>query len=186
MIELSRENVSELARLWSEGTTRELLQYAANHELIHASARLREHLVRLPRHEAYDESIHAENKADWLADNFFGMYASELHSYAKFLSKNTPYSTQHGVKGEEYQNVMVVFDDVEAAWSQYSFTKLLVPQTAGIPTEGQRERGRKLAYVCFSRARENLRILLFTAQPAAARLELIARGLFRDEQIVVS
>ncbi|MFA6295731.1 MAG: hypothetical protein WC666_04970 [Candidatus Paceibacterota bacterium] len=38
------------------------------------------------------------------------------------------------------------------------------------PTEGQRERGRKLAYVCFSRAESDLRITLFTPNPTQARI----------------
>jgi DNA helicase-2/ATP-dependent DNA helicase PcrA len=84
-----------------------------------------------------------------------------------------------------YPNVLVVFDDVEANWSLYNFTKLLTPQTAGEPTEGQRERGRKLAYVCFSRAVEHLRVLFFTQNPDGARQELISRGLLQAEQIQI-
>lgn len=99
--------------------------------------------------------------------------------------KNTAFSTQHGVKGEEYGNVIVVFDDWKAACSNYSFVKLLTPSTSGEPTEGQRERGRKLAYVCFSRAVENLRVVLFTPQPDDARAELIARRLVQESQISV-
>jgi predicted ATP-dependent endonuclease of OLD family len=64
--------------------------------------------------------------------------------------------------------------------------KPLTPQTAGAPTDGQFDRGRKLAYVCFSRARENLRILLFTPEPAAAREELIERLHLRPEQITIA
>jgi DNA helicase-2/ATP-dependent DNA helicase PcrA len=79
----------------------------------------------------------------------------------------------------------VVFDDVEANWNQYSFSKLLTPRTAGAPTEGQEERGRKLAYVCFSRAEQHLKILFFTPAPEATRDELITRGLFNDNQITL-
>ena len=79
----------------------------------------------------------------------------------------------------------MVFDDIEARWNQYSFNKLLTPETMGEPTEGQLERGRKLAYVCFSRAELNLRILLFTPSPDEARAELLSKGLFEDDQIKV-
>lgn len=150
------------------------------------SDRLRGQLAREPRQEEYDEALHGEDKGDWLADGFFAMPAGELRAYCDFVLENTAYSTQHGVKGEEYPNVMVVFDDVEAAWNQYSFTKLLTPTTAGQSTEGQRERGRKLTYVCFSRARENLRLLLFTPEPEAARRELIERLHLRSEQIAIA
>jgi len=46
-------------------------------------------------------------------------------------------------------------------------------------------RSEKLAYVCFSRAEENLRVLLYTSDPAAAKDELVGRGLFNDSDISV-
>jgi DNA helicase-2/ATP-dependent DNA helicase PcrA len=186
MIDKSKEQLQFLAELWSAGTIKGVLTYCRKYDLIGVSDRLCGQLAREPRKEEYDEALNGEDKGDWLADGFFAMQTGELRDYCDFILENTAYSTQHGVKGEEYPNVMVVFDDVEASWSHYSFTKLLTPTTAGQPTEGQRERGRKLAYVCFSRARENLRILLFTPEPEAARQELIDRLHLSPEQITIA
>jgi DNA helicase II / ATP-dependent DNA helicase PcrA len=186
MIDRSKEQLQFLSELWPSGTIKDVLTYCRDHDLIGMSDRLCEQLAREPRQEEYDELLHGENKGDWLADNFFAMQTKELRAYCDFMLENTVYSTQHGVKGEEYPNVMVVFDDVEAAWNQYSFTKLLTPTTAGQPTEGQRERGRKLTYVCFSRARVNLRILLFTPEPEAAKAELIQRLHLEPQQIAIA
>ena len=111
------------------------------------------------------------------------MDISEIPPYASFIGNNTAYSTQHGVKGEQYPKVFVLYDDIEASWNNYSFGKVLTPATAGQPTERQLARTRKLAYVSFSRALEDLRVLLFTSKPEAAKDELIARGLLRREQI---
>ena len=61
---------------------------------------------------------------------------------------------------------------------------MLTPKTSGNPTEGQLELSRKLAYVCFLRAEENLRILLFTPNPEAAKTELISNILFEESQII--
>ena len=110
----------------------------------------------------------------------------EIEPYADFINENTPYSTQHGVKGEEYKNVVVVYDDIEAAWNLYSFTKMLVPEIAGSPTEGQLDRSIRLAYVSFSRAVENLRILLFTADPENTKNILIEKSLFQEDQIIIN
>ena len=84
--------------------------------------------------------------------------------------------TQHGVKGEEYDDVLVLFDDVEAAWSVYSFAKLFPPGVAGEGTSGQIERSLRLAYVCFTRAQKTLRIVLFCPSPGEAKTELVAKG----------
>lgn len=186
MIDQSKTHLSALFELWEGSTTRDVLRYCQDQGLLDVSDRLAEQIARPPRQEDFDEELHNEEKGDWLADRFFAMPTTELFSYRDFILENTPYSTQHGVKGEEYANVLVVFDDVEANWSQYSFTKLLTPATAGEPTEGQQERGRKLAYVCFSRAEINLRILLFTTNPQAARQELLGKGLFDETQIVIA
>lgn len=186
MIDQSKAQLEELAGFWGAATTRDVLTYCHKNGLIHGSDRLIEQLAKPPRAEEYDEESHGEEKGDWLADSFFVMPTSELFAYQDFIEENTPYSTQHGVKGEEYPNVLVVFDDVEANWNQYSFSKLLTPGTAGEPTEGQQERGRKLAYVCFSRAEQHLKILFFTPAPEATRAELIENGLFSDNQIIIA
>lgn len=183
MIELSKKAIEKLESAWATGTIKEVLLLAQSLGLARMPDRLIAHLSRDPRSEDFDKELHSQEKGDWLADAFFAMSTEELSSYFDFISENTPFSTQHGVKGEEYPNVVVVFDDVEARWNQYNFSKLLTPKTIGEPTEGQLERGKKLAYVCFSRAELNLRILLFTPSPADARAELLSKGLFDDSQI---
>jgi DNA helicase-2/ATP-dependent DNA helicase PcrA len=186
--EMINRSVVELARLqelWRTSTVRDILNYCRSHDLVRMPEKLTEHLERQPRPEEYNDELHETDKGDWLCDAFFRMKADEIPAYCNFILKNTPFSTQHGVKGEEYPNVLVVFDDVEAAWNNYSFSKLLTPRTAGAPTDGQRDRGRKLAYVCFSRAMEHLRVLLFTPNPDAARQELTDGGLLQAEQIQV-
>lgn len=183
MLDFSKGLTAELLGLWENSTLREILTYCHESSMARFSDRLAGHLLRQPREEEYDDDKHAEDKADWLCDEFFNMGAGELEAYCEFVEENTVYSTQHGVKGEEYPNVLVVFDDVEAAWRNYSFSKLLTPGVSGEPTEGQHERSRKLAYVCFSRAEENLRIVLFTKFPEEAKGELIERGLLNSEQL---
>lgn len=185
MIELSRSAIERLQAAWANCTVKEVLVLIQELGLAQMPDRLTEHLNRQPRPEDFDKELHSQEKGDWLADAFFAMRTEELSPYFDFISENTPFSTQHGVKGEEYPNVVVVFDDVEARWNNYNFNKLLTPETIGEPTAGQLERGRKLAYVCFSRAELNLRILLFTPSPDEARAELLSKGLFEEGQIKV-
>lgn len=186
MIERSKELTQRLLELWNEGSLGDILRFCHENDACRIPDRLSEHLYRIPREEDYDPNLHSNDKGDWLADEFLKMTTKEIDPFVEFVSENTPLSTQHGVKGEEYKDVLVVFDDVEAAWYNYSFTKTLTPITSGVPTEGQYERSWKLAYVCFSRAEENLRILLFTPDPEAAKEELISNGLFEETQISIA
>lgn len=186
MVETSLSLVEQLDELWKAGTIGEVLRFCIDKQLVVAPSRLTDHLAREPRTEAYDEEMNSLDKGDWLADTLFAMTTEEIAAYGSFVAKNTPYSTQHGVKGEQYPKVMVVYDDLEAAWNLYNFSKTLTPATAGEPTEGQKNRGQRLAYVSFSRAEEDLRVLLFTSDPEASRKELMDRGLLAPDQIEIA
>jgi DNA helicase-2/ATP-dependent DNA helicase PcrA len=185
MIDASVDLVAQLRSLWETGSIGDILRFCADKQIIRLSENLRVHLFREPRVEKYDEVLYVLEKGDWLADELLKMSPAEIPSYHSFISNNTAFSTQHGVKGEEYAKVLVVYDDVEANWNNYSFGKILTPGTAGKPTDGQLERGKKLAYVSFSRALTDLRVLLFAFDPTAARQELIDRQLVSSEQIEI-
>lgn len=180
---LAKESVQTLSALWDESTTREILIFCHEKGLCSLSERIYEALTRKPMTAEYNKEQDSENKGDWLAESFFQMKTKELENYSDFINENTPYSTQHGVKGEEYPDVVVVFDDVEAAWNHYSFAKTLTPSSSGIPIDTQLERSKKLIYVCFSRAEVNLKIILFTPKPNEAKQELELLGLFSSAQI---
>lgn len=186
MIETSNALVGQLQILWGAETVGNILRFCIDKQIVQPSEKLCEHLDRAPRVEAFDEDLHSLDKADWLADSFFKMPPGPVARYAGYVDNNTAYSTQHGVKGEEYEKVMIVYDDVEAAWNNYSFNKVLTPLTAGEPTDRQRSITQKLAYVSFSRAREDLRVLMFTANPEEARAELIDSKLLVHEQIRIA
>lgn len=184
MLDRASQHSKALEDMWGNSTVKEILGYCRDNALYPVSDRLAYQLDRGPREEFDANSDdHQREKGDWLADEFFKLGAEELEKYIDFLDETSPSSTQHGVKGEQYKNVLVMIDDVEAAWSAYSFSKVLTPGVAGEPTVRQRELTEKLAYVCFSRAVVNLRILLFSSDAAAAGAELIDRGLFGKDQV---
>lgn len=184
MLDRASQHGSELDELWENGSMRGILKYCEAHGLYPLSERLVYQLNREQRGEFdRDSDEHQRDKGDWLADEFFILKAAELENYIEFLDENSPFSTQHGSKGEEYKNVLVMIDDIEAAWNAYSFSKVLTPGVAGNPTDRQMDFTRKLAYVCFSRAEENLRILLFSKDARAAGQELIDQGLFDEGQV---
>ena len=185
MLEMASSLVNELSERWTSDNLGTILRFARDNLICNLSDRLLEELDREPMQEAYDADVHSTEKGRWLADRFFEMNTSQIAKYVDFVNDNTPFSTQHGVKGEEYSDVVVVFDDTEAAWNTYSFSKTLTPGTSGEGTEGQLDRSKKLAYVCFSRAEVNLKVILFTPNPESAKAELIGAGLFAEDQILI-
>lgn len=96
---------------------------------------------------------------------------SELTGYYTYMSQESPYSTQHGTKGAEFERVVVVLDDDESRFHLYSYDKLLgLTEMSAKDLKNQAdgkdsaiERTRRLFYVCISRARKSLAIVLFAA-----------------------
>ena len=74
----------------------------------------------------------------------------ELVNLYNYRNRFSPYSTQHGIKGAEFDNVFVVLDN--GNWNNYNFEQLL----GSIRNQTIYERTRKLFYVCCSRAKKNL------------------------------
>lgn len=183
MLDLANLLVEELTERWESDNLGTILRFARDNQLCNLSDQLLDDLDRDPMEDEYNSDEYSEDKGRWLADRFFVMDTLQIPPYIGFVKDNTPFSTQHGVKGEEYPNVVVLFDDIEAAWNLYSFSKMLTPETVGEGTEGQQERSKKLAYVCFSRAEVNLKIILFTPDPQAARTELIEAEIFKKGQV---
>lgn len=98
----------------------------------------------------------------------------ELTATYKYITKMTPFSTQHGVKGAEFDNVLVVMDN--GGWNQYNFRRLFEEPNSGRVTTTKR-----IFYVCCSRAKNNLAV--FFSEPSFAVLSQ-ARQWFREENVI--
>ena len=88
---------------------------------------------------------------------FLELDYKQFLSAISFLYPDADYSTEHGVKGEEYDNVIFV---ISKGWNQYQF-EIYAPMITGlvdIPKgkEASFERNRNLFYVCCSRAKKRL------------------------------
>lgn len=82
---------------------------------------------------------------------------AQFTSAIDFLYPEALFSTEHGVKGEEYDNVVFV---ISKGWNQYQFETYapMITGKSAIPSGKQAsfERNRNLFYVCCSRPRKRL------------------------------
>lgn len=83
---------------------------------------------------------------------------AEVTELAEYHKGHSPFETQHGVKGEQFENVLVVFG---RGWNEYDFKAFLEMSARGATKGEEYERYRNLFYVVCSRAKTNL-ALLFT------------------------
>ncbi|MBF0186184.1 MAG: ATP-dependent helicase [Magnetococcales bacterium] len=123
---------------------------------------------------------------------FLNCPASQMWHYRRYLEGESPFSTQHGVKGAEFNRVLVVLDDEEGKHSLYSFDRYLgiaEPSSTDLKNtkegkENSIDRTRRLFYVCCSRARKDLAVVLFSKDVGAARQKLISAGIFKEDAMV--
>ncbi|AMG53840.1 UvrD-helicase domain-containing protein [Citrobacter amalonaticus] len=84
---------------------------------------------------------------------------SEVKALRHYLDGHSPFETKHGVKGAEFENVLVV---VGRGWNQYNFAEMLElagTQVISAAKEDAYERNRNLFYVACSRPKKRLAIL---------------------------
>jgi DNA helicase II / ATP-dependent DNA helicase PcrA len=96
----------------------------------------------------------------------------QVRSLVKFVNGSTPFATKHGIKGQEFENVLVV---VGKGWNNYNFNQMLEWVGSGIPPGKQDtfERSRNLFYVCCSRPKKRLAVL-FTEELSSPAMSSIS------------
>ena len=104
------------------------------------------------------ETIYAANST---IQSFLNLDYAQFVTAIDFLYPDAMFSTEHGVKGEEYDNVIFV---IGRGWNQYQF-EVYAPMITGqsaIPTGKQAsyERNRNLFYVCCSRPKKRLFVFI--------------------------
>lgn len=83
----------------------------------------------------------------------------EIINTIKFKSPDSDFSTEHGVKGEEYENVLYV---IGRGWNNYKFDEQIYLNPENLSEKELKVyiRNRNLFYVCCSRPKKRLAILI--------------------------
>jgi DNA helicase-2/ATP-dependent DNA helicase PcrA len=116
----------------------------------------------------------------------------ELRVYFLYVSNLAKFGTHQGVKGLEFDRVMVIIDDKESRGFMFKYEKLFgaepLSRTDRENIEAGREsavdRARRLLYVTCSRAEKSLAIVAYTANPSAVKQKVISSGWFEENEIV--
>ena len=150
--------MDQLIQLRNGGTVGEVI----NHLRQTGRPRLPDPVERRERELAQFDSDAGEEMSRALTEiqALHAVAYQEIIALSRYLSGHSPFETKHGVKGAEFDNVLVV---VGRGWNQYDFNKMLelagnVPQ---IPVDklAAFERNRNLFYVTCSRPRRRLAIV---------------------------
>ena len=168
---LVADSIQKLNDLRVGGSIGEVLDYVFDNKLLRKPKRVLalEQSLEQPVDEAK-----AEKDRAFLAALRALPYA-QVVEFEKYLNNETAFSTQHGVKGEQFKNVLVVIDDT--LWNQYKFESVLAGDTA----KSQYQRSLNLLYVACSRPTHRLAVLVQSNLSAAALAG--AKQLFGDGSV---
>lgn len=184
--------VNELLSLWKEDNQPsliEILQKIEQTDLFNIPSVLK---VVLQRRGIVDEGTDDDEVLIAWEEALTSSFA-EIIKYNDYMSENSGFGTHQGVKGLEYDRVVVIIDDEESKGFMFNYDKLfgLKPLTAtdtkniGEGKETGIDRTSRLFYVACSRARESLAIIAYTDNPAELKNNVLNFGWFKDEEIEI-
>jgi DNA helicase-2/ATP-dependent DNA helicase PcrA len=185
----------QLAVLMASGsgaTIRDVLSHIRVNDLVALDPRIIAHLDMRPAEAEGEDADEDEVAAEVNAmDAFLQCPAVELWGYAKYVNTESPFSTQQGVKGAEFERVLVVLDDEEGRHVQFSYEKYFGikalsetdRQNIADGNDNVISRTRRLFYVCCTRALSDLAVVLFTEDPNSAARAAIAKGWFEPNEV---
>lgn len=132
------------------------------------------------------EAAPAEGRSsDAAMVKFFKCTAQELRSYERYVSEGSPYATQHGVKGAQFDRVIVVMDEEESDYRTYNYERVFASADARAADRARAQDGDentwsrtlRLLYVCCTRAQRGLVLTFFVADPATTLENVVASGI---------
>ena len=151
--------MDQLIELRSEGTVGEVVTHLRQTRL----PRLPDSVERRERElDRFEGSTTEEEMPTALSElaAFRAVQYQEVVALTRYHAGHSPFETKHGVKGAQFENVIVV---VGRGWNLYNFNEMLeLAQDIGrIPANRQKafERNRNLFYVVCSRPMKRLAVL---------------------------
>ena len=124
---------------------------------------------------------------------FMQCNASELWGYRKYIEKLSPFATQQGIKGAEFEKVLVVIDDQEGRSNIFSYGKYFGVTRLSDRDQGHIDAGRdsvigrtrRLFYVCCSRTLSDLAVVIFADDTSQMYDAIITKSFFKPDCVHV-
>lgn len=135
--------------------------------------------------EAADAAPTDGRSSDAAMAQFFKCSAQQLRPYERYVSEGSPYATQHGVKGAQFERVIVVMDEEESDYRTYNYERVFASAETRAADRARAQSGDentwsrtlRLLYVCCTRAQRGLVLTFFVADPAATLENVVASGI---------
>ena len=116
-----------------------------------------------------------------------------VRSYDDYVNHRSQFDTHQGVKGLEFDRVMVIIDDSEIKGFLFSYDKLFGVKDLSDADLKNKENGKetsiertqRLFYVTCTRAKNSLAVVMYTNNSEGVKTETIKKGWFEESEIIV-
>lgn len=188
--------IDSLMSLWANGepTCGAVLEKVASTNLFVVPDSLKAALAASSAEPTVSED---DEEADPVGENVAALLAlldcpfSMVAPYASYVAHEASFDTHQGVKGLEFDRVMVLMDDGDARGFLFGYDKLLGAKelsasdlkNAQEGKDSSIDRTRRLFYVTCSRAKSSLALVAYSTDPGAMQAHVIQSGLFNDAEV---
>lgn len=182
--------VDGLLELWKgpvAPTLLEMLQYVANTNLLEIPEALQAHASQATEKagansSAEDEQADPQTERDIAIQTFLKAPFSQIEPMTEYLSGRAHFDTHQGVKGLEFERVMVIMDDSEARGFMFKYDDLFGGKPSGDKTV---EATKRLFYVTASRAKKSLALVAYTSSTERVKSFVLKEAWFVPEEVVL-
>lgn len=196
----AKKAINELISLWNEGKTPrciEILRSVAKSKLFIIPDELytftnidEDEFVELKEIDSIEDED-MENIKAWC--EVLEAPFDQIRNYNAYVSGLSCFATHQGVKGLEFERVMISIDDNESRGFMFSYDKLFgVENKTATDLRNENEgretsidRTRRLFYVGCSRAKKSLAIIAFTKDPEKLKENVIIREWFEESEVKI-
>ena len=184
-----REEAIKVANLVNEnGTIRVVVDEIIKSQLLTVPDVVRQAYMLSP--SDIEDTVEEELRA-WV--EVMDLPINMVRSYDDYVNHRSQFDTHQGVKGLEFDRVMVIIDDSEIKRFLFSYDKLFgVKDLSNVDLKNKEngketsiERTQRLFYVTCTRAKNSLAVVMYTNNPERVKTETIRKGWFEENEIIV-
>lgn len=184
-----REEAIKVANLVNEnGTIRVVVDEIIKSQLLTVPDVVRQAYMLSP--SDIEDTVEEELRA-WV--EVMDLPINMVRSYDDHVNHRSQFDTHQGVKGLEFDRVMVIIDDSEIKGFLFSYDKLFgVKDLSNVDLKNKEngketsiERTQRLFYVTCTRAKNSLAVVMYTNNPERVKTETIRKGWFEENEIIV-
>ena len=181
-------SIDVLMELWKDGANPTLLQVlrcVAEHNLLDIPESLHGSSLEKSAEAVAsdgDEREDRQTERELAIQSFLNAPFSQIGPMMEYLSGDAHFDTHQGVKGLEFDRVMVIMDDAEARGFLFKYEDLFGGKAAGEKTV---ESTKRLFYVTASRAKESLALVAYSSAPDRVQSFVLREEWFNADEVVV-